>query len=184
MTTTERIQLLGGNVQGQAPHTGATNAIDRLGIPAVYFTDGSVGIRQGSATQMPTPTGLAAAFDPAMAGQHGVVIAAEAKDKGNDVVYGPTVNIARNPQGGRSYESYGEEPFLVARTAVGWIDGAQSTGVIADVKHFAGNNQEGQDVAKTGRRRSPGWRAAGSWSMHRSTNGRCASSTSRTSKPP
>jgi len=47
------------------------------------------------------------------------------------------------PLGGRTFEGYGEDPYLVARTAVGWIEGAQSQGVIADVKHFAANNQEG-----------------------------------------
>jgi beta-glucosidase len=144
MTMDEEITLLGGNTAGEAPHTGASFAIDRLGIPAVYFSDGPVGPRQGAATAMPIPLALAAGFDPALAVAHGAEIADEVKKKGNDVVFAPTVNILRNPQGGRSYEAYGEEPYLVGQTAVGWIDGAQAQGVIGDVKHFAGNNQEGQ----------------------------------------
>src|SRR5205823_3852908 len=72
------------------------------------------------------------------------VIADEAKDKGNDVILAPTVNIMRTPLGGRTFEAYGEDPYLVARTAVQWIEGAQSQGVIAEVKHFCCNNQEGQ----------------------------------------
>jgi len=147
MTQDEEVQLLGGNVRGEAPHTGAAYAIDRLGIPAVYYSDGPVGPRQGSATAMPVPIALASTFDTTLAREHGATIATEAKAKGNDVVFAPTVNILRNPQGGRSYEAYGEETFLTAETAVGWIDGAQSTGVLANVKHFAANNQEGQTGA-------------------------------------
>jgi len=145
MTQDEEVQLLGGDTAGAAPHTGATFAIPRLGLPAVYFSDGPVGPRQGSATAMPIPESLAAGFDPTLASAHGGEIAEEAKAKGNDVVFAPTVNILRNPQGGRSYETYGEETFLTGRTAVAWVQGAQSAGVVADIKHFAANNQEGQN---------------------------------------
>ena len=69
---------------------------------------------------------------------------AEVKHRGFDGDFGPTVNIMRTPLGGRTFEAYGEDPFLSAQTAVGWIDGLQAQGVMADVKHFAENNQEGQ----------------------------------------
>ncbi len=91
---------------------------------------------------MPAPLSLAAAFDPALAARAGGLVADEAKAKGNDLVYAPTVNIMRTPLGGRTFEGYGEDPYLTARTAVGWIKGAQATGVIANVKHYAANNQE------------------------------------------
>ena len=68
----------------------------------------------------------------------------EVRHRGFDGDYGPTVNIMRTPLGGRTYEGYGEDPYLDAQTAVGWIDGFQSQGVMADPKHFAANNQEGQ----------------------------------------
>jgi beta-glucosidase len=145
MTLAEEVSLVGGNGNGAAPHTGATYAVPRLGLPAVFFSDGPVGPRQGAATAMPIPMALAAAFDPKLAFAHGQEIADEAKHKGNDVVFAPTVNIMRTPMGGRTYEAYGEETYLVAQTGRGWIQGAQSTGVIADVKHFAANNQEGQN---------------------------------------
>ncbi len=144
MSEDEEITLIGGNGRGASPHTGATYAIPRLGLRAVYFSDGPVGPRQGKATAMPIPMALAATWDRRLAYAHGREIADEAKHKGNDVVFAPTVNIMRTPQGGRTYEAYGEDTFLVGRTAVGWIRGAQSTGVIADVKHFVANNQEGQ----------------------------------------
>src|SRR5438046_1739973 len=60
------------------------------------------------------------------------------------MLLGPTVNIHRVPHGGRNFESYGEDPYLAARTAVAYISGVQGEGVIATVKHFAVNNQEYQ----------------------------------------
>jgi beta-glucosidase len=144
MTATEKIDFLNGVVPGT--HAGASMAIPRLGIPSVTYTDGPVGAHpaKGEATAMPIPMALAATFDRSDAYRYGKEVATEAKHKGDDVVFGPTVNLMRTPEGGRTYEAYGEDPFLVASTAVGWIDGAQSTGVLADIKHFAENNQEGQ----------------------------------------
>ncbi|MET3961750.1 beta-glucosidase [Marmoricola sp. OAE513] len=148
MTLDEEIALLGGqgaaNNGATGGHTGVSVAVPRLGLPEVYFTDGPVGVRQGKATAMPVPIALAATWDAASAYEYGRTIGEEARAKGNDVVLGPTVNLARTPQNGRGYEAYGEETQLIAQTGVAWIKGAQSTGVIADVKHFALNNQEGQ----------------------------------------
>jgi beta-glucosidase len=148
LTRDERISLLGGDeytgvAGGEGSHTGTSNGVPRVDLPTMYLSDGPVGVRSGKATAMPVPMGLAASFDPKLARLHGVTIAAEAKAKGNDVVYAPTVNILRTPLWGRAFETYGEDPFLTARTGVAWIRGAQSTGVIANVKHFAANNQEG-----------------------------------------
>jgi len=149
LTPDEKISLLGGDdvfggiVSGPNRHTGTSTGVPRLGLPTIYFSDGPVGPRQGPATAMPIPMALAATFDPGLAFRHGATIANEAKHKGNDVVFAPTVNILRTPLWGRAFESYGEDPFLVSRLTVGWIGGAQSEGVIANVKHFAANNQEG-----------------------------------------
>lgn len=143
MTLAEEIRLVGGQGMGAAPHTGGTYAIPRLGLREVYLTDGPVGVRQGRATAMPIPMALAATFSPDLARRHGATVADEARHKGNDVVYAPTVNVLRTPLNGRTYESYGEDTFLLARTGVGWIRGAQGRGVIATVKHYLANNQEG-----------------------------------------
>jgi beta-glucosidase len=120
-----------------------------VGMPAIKWTDGAVGAGgTGSglseATAMPSGTALAANFDQAMAYAYGSVVGAEVRHRGFDGDFGPTVNIMRTPLGGRTYEAYGEDPFLSGQTAVGWIDGFQAQRVMADVKHFAANNQEGQ----------------------------------------
>jgi beta-glucosidase len=149
LTPSEKIGLLAGDdVTGvcacyAGSHTGTADGVARLDVPRVLFTDGPVGVRQGQTTALPIPMALAATFDRRLAVAHGAVVGDEARHKGNDVVFGPTVNIMRTPLGGRTYEAYGEDPFLDAQMAVGWIRGLQGQGVIADVKHFAANNQEG-----------------------------------------
>ena len=150
LTSEEKIDLLAGDdlfgVGGGAHmHTGRSDGVPRVGLPTTYYSDGPVGPRQGQATALPIPLGLAATFSPQLAFRHGDVAANEAKSKGNDVIFAPTVNIMRTPLNGRTFEGYGEDPYLDSRLAVRWIKGAQSEHVIADVKHYAGNNQEGAD---------------------------------------
>ena len=148
LTQAEKISLLAGDdlagvAGGAGTHTGTSNGVARVDLPTIYYSDGPMGVRSGMGTAMPAPMGLAATWDPQLAQRYAAVIANEAKGKGNDVVFAPTVNIMRLPQNGRTFEGYGEDPWLVSRMAVGWITGAQSEGVIANVKHFAANNQEG-----------------------------------------
>jgi beta-glucosidase len=144
MTLPQEIQLLGGD-QSDNGHTGATYAVPNLGLRQIYLTDGPVGPRQGPATAMPIPLALAATWSPALAWSYGHEVGTEARDKGNDFVFGPTVNLLRTPEGGRTYEAYGEDTYLASNTTVGWVLGAQAAGVVATTKHFVANDQEGQD---------------------------------------
>jgi len=148
LTRDEKIGLLAGDeltgVAGrEGSHTGTLNGVERVGLPPVYFSDGPVGTRQGKATGMPSPMSLAASFDTALAMRHAEIIGDEVSRKGNDVVYAPAINMLRTPLNGRTFEYLGEDPFLSGRIAAGWVKGVQSTGVIANVKHYAVNNQEG-----------------------------------------
>lgn len=158
MTQDEKISLLAGDaitpsgalgdtplgqIAGESAHAGQSLGVPRLGIPTMYFTDGPAGVRQGPATALPSPLGLAATWNPDLAGAYGAVIGDEAKHKGNDVLYGPTVNILRTPLNSRTFESYGEDPLLSARTGVAYVDGVQDQGVMSNLKHFAVYNQEG-----------------------------------------
>jgi beta-glucosidase len=149
LTREEKISLLAGDeltgVSGrEGAHTGTSDGVARVDLPPVYFSDGPVGTRQGKATNMPASMAEAAAFDPRVAHRHATVVGDEVVRKGNDVVYAPAVNMLRTPLNGRTFEYFGEDPFLAARTTVAWTRGVQSVGVIADVKHFAVNNQEGE----------------------------------------
>lgn len=135
MTLEEKIDLLGG--------TGfATKPIDRLGIPELRMTDGPLGVRWDKSTAFPSGISLAASWDPSLTEEVGKAIAREVKAKGRHVILGPCVNIARIPQGGRNFESFGEDPFLTTSMTIPYINGVQSENVVATVKHFACNNQE------------------------------------------
>jgi beta-glucosidase len=148
LTPTERASLLGGDelsgvAGGEGTHTGTSDGIARVGLPPMYLSDGPAGSRQGKATAFAAPIGMAAAFDRRVAEKAGALVGDEVRRKGNDVVYAPTVDIMRTPLGGRTFEAYGEDPYLSSNLGVAWAKGAGGQGVIVNVKHFAGNNQEG-----------------------------------------
>jgi beta-glucosidase len=135
MTLEEKIDLLAGIGF-------ATKPIKRLGIPSLKMADGPLGVRWDSSTAFPSGICMAATWDTALINKVGKSIGEELKGKGRNVILGPCVNIARIPMGGRNFESFGEDPYLVSRMAVNYIRGVQSEGVAATVKHFAVNNQE------------------------------------------
>jgi beta-glucosidase len=122
--------------------------IPRLGIPDFHITNGPAGAGPGGAgkqvpaTALPSPIALAATWDVNLAQRYGEIAGAEAKDIGNSLLEAPTINIARLPQNGRTFEGYGEDPYLTGRLSVANITGIQSQGILANVKHFAANNQE------------------------------------------
>ena len=137
MTLEEKISLLGGDATGfNAP------GIERLGIPPIRMSDGPVGVRAGESTAWPVSINMAATWDPALIQRYGEALAEEVLAKGKTCILGPCVGIHRFPLGGRNFESFGEDPWLSSRIAVGYIRGVQSRGVIATVKHFACNDQE------------------------------------------
>src|SRR5437763_1892584 len=125
LTQDEELSLLAG---ASSDHTGQIPAIDRVGLRSAYITDDGVGVKQGTATALPIPIAVASTWDSKAVASAGAVIGNEAKDKGNDILLGPTVNIMRTPYGGRTFEAYGEDPYLAARTAVSWIDSEQKQG--------------------------------------------------------
>ncbi|MFA3783896.1 glycoside hydrolase family 3 C-terminal domain-containing protein [Melioribacteraceae bacterium 4301-Me] len=135
MTLEEKIDLLGG--------TGfATKPNDRLGIPELKMSDGPVGVRWGNSTAFPVSIAMAATWNQEIVKEVAKGIAHELIGKGRNVILGPCVNIARIPQGGRNFESFGEDPYLTSRITVAYIKGIQENGAAATVKHFAANNQE------------------------------------------
>lgn len=143
MTVAEKISLVGlqGWIRG---YENSTTAIPRLCIPALTMQDGPAGIagRARGVTQLPAPIALAATWNTGLAAQYGTVIGAEARAKGIDVEQGPNIDIARVPQGGRTWEEFGEDPTLTGTIAAADIRAIQAQGTMATVKHLALNNQE------------------------------------------
>jgi beta-glucosidase len=131
-----------------ATHYRFVPPLPRLGIPGLQVTNGPAGAGPGGtrpqakATALPAPISLAATWDPSLAKLNGAIIGEESKDIGNGLVEAPDINIARVPQNGRTFEGYGEDPYLAGQISVNNIIGMQSQGVIANVKHYAANNQE------------------------------------------
>jgi beta-glucosidase len=143
MTVEERIALLAGK------DSWTTVPIPRLGIPSIKVSDGPNGARGGgafiggvTAAAFPVAISLSSSWDVELVGEIGAALAEEARSKGARVLLAPTVNMHRSTLNGRNFECYSEDPRLTSEIAVAYIEGLQSRGVGATVKHFIGNESE------------------------------------------
>lgn len=138
MTLDEKISLIAGYQDGF--HTAP---VERLGIPEIRMADGPQGVRNNTkSTLFACGVAAAASWNPSLVREMGVALGQDSRARGVHILLGPGVNICRSPLCGRNFEYFGEDPFLAAETAVAYIEGVQSQGVMATVKHFALNNQE------------------------------------------
>ena len=146
MTLDEKVSQI--HMIDKPDHPREVPGIERLGIPVFKITNGPAGAGPGDsrptqpATAMPAALALAASWDPALAETFGRTVADEVTAHGDDLLEAPGVNIARVPQNGRNFEYFGEDPYLASAMVVPEIRGIQARGVIAEVKHYAANNQE------------------------------------------
>lgn len=138
MTLEEKIDLIAGDADGFHIY-----GVPRLRIPEIRTADGPQGLRNDTqSTMYPCGIALASCWNRSLALAYGKSIGSDARARGVHILLGPGVNIYRAPMCGRNFEYYGEDPFLTSETAVQYILGVQSEGVMATVKHFCGNNQE------------------------------------------
>lgn len=123
------------------------------GVPSAFFADGPHGVRrlapdvgdiEGAvpATCFPPAVALGSTFDVGLVRRVGEAVAAEAKQRGIDVVLGPGINIKRSPLCGRNFEYVSEDPLLAGEIGAALVTGIQGGGVATSLKHFAANNQE------------------------------------------
>lgn len=150
MTLREKVNIIHAQSKFSAP------GVPRLGIAELWCTDGPMGVRpevlwdewdqakwtNDSCTAFPSLTALAATWNPEMALLYGRSIGEEARFRNKDVLLGPGINIYRTPLNGRNFEYMGEDPYLISRMVVPYVQGVQENGVAACVKHFALNNNE------------------------------------------
>jgi len=147
MTLEEKLTLIHGTkedpkvYQGEAGYLGG---ISRLGIPGLRFADGPPGVLTRHLSQAETATmGVAATFSRKIAEANGQVIGREDRALGIDVSLQPFVNIDRDLEYGRGYNTFGEDPFLTGEIGAAEIKGIQSQHVMAMVKHFVGYDSDG-----------------------------------------
>src|SRR5271165_1003124 len=140
MTLEEKLTLIHGThedpsvYQGQA---GYLAGVPRLGIPSLRFADGPPGVLTRVPSQGETATmGVAATFSTRSAEDNGLVIGREDRALGIDVSLQPFVNIDRDLQFGRGYNTFGEDPYLTSVMGAAEIKGIQSQHVMAQVKHY------------------------------------------------
>ena len=150
MTLAEKIRI----IHAQSKFSSA--GVPRLGFPDFWTDDGPHGVRpdvlwdeweqagqtNDSCVAFPALTCLAASWNPQMSRIYGEALGEEALYRGKDMILGPGVNIYRTPLNGRNFEYMGEDPFLASIMVVPYIQGLQSKGVSACVKHYCLNNDE------------------------------------------
>ena len=150
MTLDEKIAVIHAQSKFSSP------GVKRLGFPDFWTDDGPHGVRpdvlwdeweqagqsNDSCVAFPALTCLTATWNPEMARLYGESLGEEALYRDKDMILGPGVNIYRTPLGGRNFEYMGEDPWLASRIVVPYIQGLQSKGVAACVKHYALNNDE------------------------------------------
>jgi beta-glucosidase len=120
-----------------------TQSEPAIGVPRFKMSDGTVGVRTwGPSTAYPSGVSMAASWDPELTRKVGAGLGKDARAQDVHFLLGPGVNIARSPLDGRNFEFFSEDPFLNSRLVVPYIEGVQSQGVVAVVKHLAANNSE------------------------------------------
>lgn len=121
-----------GNVPSQGP------------VPRLDLEDGPQGVADGASqvTAWPSALTVVTSWDRSLMFQYGQAMGAEQYIKGTNIMLGPMINIARVPQGGRNFESYGEDPVLAAELVAPAVQGIQSNPVLGCAKHFVDNSQE------------------------------------------
>ncbi|KAJ1327002.1 beta-glucosidase [Microdochium nivale] len=143
LTVEEKVTLLAGS------SFSSMSGVPRLGIPALKVSDSINGVRGTSShieaaktACFPSTTCLASTWNHALMRRFGERVGAEARHKAVQVVLGPTINMHRDPRGGRNFESFSEDPLLTGELSAAIVNGINAAGVGACVKHFVGNESE------------------------------------------
>ena len=137
MTLEEKLDYIGGYNRFYI------RPIERLGIPEIRMADGPQGVRNNTkSTMFASGVAVAATWNREAVLNMGIGLGQDCRARGVHILLGPGVNIYRSPLCGRNFEYFGEDPYLAAQTAVQYIKGVQSQGVMACIKHYAANNQE------------------------------------------
>jgi beta-glucosidase len=126
----------------EANHLQQLAARSRLKIPLLIGIDAIHGNGMVSGcTIFPSPLSMSCSWDTAMQQQIAAVTAKEMKATGSQWAFSPNLDIVRDPRWGRTGETFGEDPFIVAQMGVATIRGLQENGVAACAKHLVAGSQ-------------------------------------------
>lgn len=151
MTLDEKITMMHGvDPIPMKAYVGYVPANARLGIPALNLADGRAAVGNGArdVTLLPAPIAAASGWDTEVMHTFGQVLGVEQWIKGTNVALAPSIDVVRVPEWGRTFESYGEDPYFNGRMAVAEIGGIQSKGPIADANMYVTMNQESNRFAE------------------------------------
>lgn len=147
----ENGEIIGGQSTKVPGAAGQTQAIERLGIPAIVMADGPMGVRisptrpndSGTyyATKFPSPTVLGASWDKDLAKTVGEATSQELKAYGIDLLLAPGMNIQSYLLNGRNFEYFSEDPVVTGEMSASFVNGVEENGVGTTIKHFAAFNQ-------------------------------------------
>ncbi|PFG65248.1 beta-glucosidase [Propionibacteriaceae bacterium ES.041] len=110
----------------------------RLGIPALVHEECLTGLAAWQAATFPTPLAWGASFDPELVAEMGALIGESMRTLGIHQGLAPVLDVVRDPRWGRVDECIGEDPYLVGTVGTAYVQGLQSTGLHATLKHFLG----------------------------------------------
>lgn len=113
-------------------------AANRFGIPAIAHEECLTGFTTWQATVYPTPLAWAATFDPGLVHRMAAAIGSDMAAVGVHQGLSPVLDVVRDYRWGRVEETLGEDPYLVSELGLAYVQGLQSGGVVATLKHFAG----------------------------------------------
>jgi beta-glucosidase len=142
LTLNEKVRLLTGR------DAWSLHALPKIGLRSIVMSDGPAGVRgevwdeRSPSVNFPSPTAMAASWDPGLLRRIGQELGREARRKNVDVVLAPTINLHRTPYGGRHFEAFSEDPLLTGILATEYVAGVQAWGVGATVKHYVANDSE------------------------------------------
>ncbi len=121
----------------------------RLGIPALVHEECLTGLSAWKAATFPTPLAWGAAWNPALIEEMGALIGESMRDLGTHQGLAPVLDVVRDPRWGRVEECISEDPYLVGTLGTSYVQGLQSKGVHATLKHFVGysSSQSGRNFA-------------------------------------
>lgn len=111
---------------------------NRFGIPAMAHEECLAGFAAWGATTYPVPLSWGASFDPELVRVMAAAIGRDMRSVGVHQGLAPVLDVVRDARWGRVEETIGEDPYLVGTIATAYIQGLESAGIVATLKHFAG----------------------------------------------